>query len=354
MAEQTQQPAKPTAPPQHQHIIWRVLTLLQKNLVWSIPTFMVLGVLYGIFFTAAPLKAAIVPLTFLMVYPMMVTLNIKQVFAGGDVKLQVVVQLINFVLLPVIGFAIGNLFFPDNHYIVLGLLLTSLLPTSGMTISWTGFARGNMPAAVKMTVIGLILGSLAAPVYLKVLMGAVVTIPLASVFKQIAIIVFLPMVLGYATQRILVSRYGQQKYQKELKPRFPPISTLGVLGIVFVAMALKSRDIADNPVILLQLLLPLIVLYAVNFTLSTVIGKFFFPRGDAIALVYGTVMRNLSIALAIAINAFGQEGAEIALIIAVAYIIQVQAAAWYVRLTDKIFGEAPESVAAVPASQQSR
>ncbi|MBE9067655.1 arsenic resistance protein, partial [Leptolyngbya cf. ectocarpi LEGE 11479] len=66
---------------------------------------------------------------------------------------------------------------------------------------------------------------------------------------------------------------------------------------------------------------------------------------------YGTVMRNLSIALAIAMTAFGKEqGAEIALIIAMAYIIQVQAAAWYVRFSDRIFGPVPDSQ---PSIQQS-
>jgi len=74
-----------------------------------------------------------------------------------------------------------------------------------------------------------------------------------------------------------------------------------------------------------------------------VIGKLFFARGDAIALVYGTVMRNLSIALAIAINAFGEKGADAALIIAVSYIIQVQSAAWYVKFSDRIFGPAPSA-----------
>ena len=63
-----------------------------------------------------------------------------------------------------------------------------------------------------------------------------------------------------------------------------------------------------------------------------------FNRENGIALVYGTVMRNLSIALAIAMTVFGEEGADIALIIAIGYIVQVQAAAWYVRLTDTIFG----------------
>jgi ACR3 family arsenite efflux pump ArsB len=114
-----------------------------------------------------------------------------------------------------------------------------------------------------------------------------------------------------------------------------------VLGIVFTAMALKAPTIVGNPALLLRLLVPLALLYGLNFLLSTLVGKLLFRRGDAIALVYGSVMRNLSIALAVAMTAFGAAGSEIALIIALAYIIQVQAAAWYVKLTDRIFGPAP-------------
>lgn len=286
-----------------------------------------------------------------MVYPMMVTLNIREVFHGGDTRLQITAQMINFMLIPLLGFALGKLFFTDQPMIALGLLLTALLPTSGMTISWTGFARGNMPAAIKMTVIGLLLGSLATPFYLKALMGTVVSIPLADVFGQIVMIVFLPMAAGYATQRFLVGKYGAQRFQKEFKPRFPALSTLGVLGIVFIAMALKARSIVADPAALLVLLLPLVLIYAANFGLSTLIGRLFFKRNDAIALVYGTVMRNLSIALAIAMTVFGEAGSEIALIIALAYIIQVQAAAWYVKFTDRLFGApAPAEPVAAPAT----
>lgn len=61
-------------------------------------------------------------------------------------------------------------------------------------------------------------------------------------------------------------------------------------------------------------------------------------------MVYGTVMRNLSIALAIAMTAFGTQGSQIAIIIALGYIIQVQAAAWYVKFTDRLFGS-PQAAA---------
>lgn len=57
-----------------------------------------------------------------------------------------------------------------------------------------------------------------------------IEIPVTRVFVQIALIVFLPLVLGHFTQRYLISKHGEQVFQKDLKPKFPPFSTLGVLG----------------------------------------------------------------------------------------------------------------------------
>ena len=153
--------------------MFKVLSLLQKNLVWAIPISMTIELVFGYFFDAGPLKQFIIPVTFIMVYPIMATLNVKSIFKGEDYKLQTATQLINFVLIPIIAYFIGRLFF---------------------------------------------------------------------------------------------------------------------------------------------------------------------QRGDAIAMVYGVVMRDLSIALAIAMKAFGKQGFTIALLIALAYVIQIQSAAWYVKLVDWIFG----------------
>jgi arsenite transporter len=315
-----------------------MLSWLQKNLVWSIPGAMALGLAFGAVTDAAFLQWAILPLTFLMVYPMMVTMNLRALVARGGSKLQATALAINFVLMPLVGSGLGLLFFEQQPGARLALLLTALLPTSGMTISWTGFAKGNVPAAVKMTVIGLVAGSLLTPLYLSALLGAVIEIPMGQVARQIGLIVFLPMALGHLTQKLLVARHGAERFNAQRKPKFPPWSTVGVLGIVFVSMALKAPDILRAPQMLLGLLLPLVLMYALNFVLSTLIGRALFARGDAIALVYGTVMRNLSIALAIAIGVFRDQGADAALLIALAYVVQVQAGAWYVRLTDRLFG----------------
>lgn len=317
-----------------------LLMKINKNLILAIPVAMVLGFGFGLLAPVGWLKSLIVPLTFLMVYPMMVNLKLSKVLEGGDLKAQALAQAINFALIPFVAYALGKAFFPEQPAYALGLLLAALLPTSGMTISWTGFAKGNLGAAVKMTVLGLVLGALATPLYVRWLMGAEVPVDMSAVFMQIVVIVFLPMLAGHYTQKWLVARHGQAAYHKKWGPRFPPFSTLGVLGIVFVALALKAKDLVAQPGELIVVLIPLLCLYAINYVVSTVVARSLLPRGDAIALVFGTVMRNLSIALALAMNVFGASSSGAALVIALAYILQVQSAAWYVKLTDRFFGPA--------------
>ncbi|MBW2296629.1 MAG: universal stress protein [Deltaproteobacteria bacterium] len=329
----------------------KLLLFLQKNLVWSIPISMMFGLLYGYWFDAGPLKQYIIPVTFVMVYPMMVTLNIKSIFKGEDYKLQITTQVINFIVIPAIAYFIGKLFFsggPEKYALwAVGLFLIGVLPTSGMTISWTGFAKGNKEAAIKMVIFGLIIGALAAPIYTKVFMGATIEVNMLHMFKQIALFVFVPLIAGLATQSILKKKYGEKYWDQRLKPKFPPFSALGVILIAFVAMSLKAKSIIANPGDILIILAPLTVFYLISYVMLSIVGKLFFQRGNAVAMVYGVVMRDLSIALAIAMTAFGKQGITIALLIALAYVIQIQTAAWYVKLVDRIFGGTMKKVDAV-------
>lgn len=315
----------------------KIIVWLSKNLSLSIPIFLVLGFITGLNTNTQPLALLIAPLTLLMVYPMMVGVKPKQLLHPGDNSVQIWALLINFAIIPFIAYGLGRVFFADEPALALGLLLAALLPTSGMTISWTGFAKGNVPAAIKITLIGLLTGSLLTPFYVKGLLGAEIPVQILAVFQQILLFIVVPLIAGQLTRVVLVKKHGQEHFQKHIGPKFPRFSTLGVLGIVFVAMALKAEDLMQSPELLLSILIPIFILYAINYVLSTVIARKVLDRGDGIALVYGTVMRNLSIALALSMTAFGEAGAQAALLIALAYIVQVQSAAWYVKLSNKLF-----------------
>jgi ACR3 family arsenite efflux pump ArsB len=315
---------------------------------------MVLGLIGGGYlFDAKPLKQLIIPITFLMVYPMMATLNVRSVFKGHDLRLQLTTQLINFILIPTVVYTLGKVFFTGAEakygLWAVGLFLIGVLPASGMTISWTGFAKGNKEAATKMLVFGLIIGAMAAPVYTKIFMGATVEVDMLHMFKQICIFVFVPLAAGIATQTAIRRKYGQEAWMNVYKPRFAPFSALGVTMIAFVAMSLKAKNILANPGDLISIMIPLAVFYILSYIVLSIIGKTFFNREDAIAMVFGVVMRDLSIALAIAMTAFGKEGSTIALLISMAYVIQIQSAAWYIKLVPKIFKDKKKSTAQVHA-----
>jgi len=327
----------------------RSLAGLSKRLVVAIPVAMAAGLGLGLLVDLRSWQVAVLPLTMLMVYPMLVTFRPASAFNSEHGRAVGVAMSLNFLVLPFVAWGLALAFFRNEPGLYVGMVLAGLFPTSGMTISWTGFAQGNVAAAVKMTVLGLIAASLLAPVYLQVLAGAVVSIDLLGVLRTIVLVIGVPMLAGWATRVLAVRRMGRERFQKQLVPVLPGISTLGVLALVALALGLQAQRIVGEPALLARVAVPLVLFYGINFALSTLVSRALLPRGDAIAVVYGTVMRNLSIALGLAIATFGPEAA---LLVAAAYVVQVQGAAWYVRATPRVFGPAPVTAGAPPSTPQ--
>jgi len=121
--------------------------------------------------------------------------------------------------------------------------------------------KGNVAAAVKITAISLILGSLLAPLYLKILVGQIVPINIIKTIFTIAWVVFVPMILGQITFVILMKKYTKEYFQKQIKPIFPSSSVWAMLFIIFISISAKSKVIADNPGFLIQGAVVLAIFY---------------------------------------------------------------------------------------------
>ncbi|MEZ4387843.1 MAG: bile acid:sodium symporter [Candidatus Krumholzibacteriia bacterium] len=324
--------------------MWSVLATLQRHLVWAVTVAMVAGFLGGWLWDARPLRSLILPVTILMVYPIMVTLDVRGLFSQCHWRLLGLVQLGNLVILPLAGWGLGRLFLADEPVRAFGLLLMATLPTSGMTISWTKFAHGHVGAAVKMSVLGLVLGGLLVPFYAWLLMGQAVDLSLASLVQKVLLVIFVPLLAGQATGSLLRSRLGPDRYDRDWKPHFPQLSTVAVLAIIALAMALRARAIVADPLPLLKLVPPLVAFYVLAYALSILAARRWLPRDQAVVLVFSTAMRNLSLALALAMTVLGPRGAGAALVVALAFVLQVQSAAWLVRRSDRVFGPVETTV----------
>lgn len=306
----------------------KILTFVRNNLLFLIVAAMVSGLANGYYQPVGYLKPLVLPILLFMVFPMMINIKMEEVFrAFKDFKPVFLSLVINFVLMPLLAFGVASFFFGNNPVYAVGVYLIALLPTSGMTAAWTGMAKGNLNTALVIIAVNLLLSIFLLPIYLKLLVGQAVPFDPMHIFKQLLYIVVAPMVAGDLTRRGIIWWSGLNAYKK-VKPHLSSVSSLGVVMIIFVAMSLKAHQILNDVNAAALTLIPLVIFYTISIGIGLALGGFFLEREKMIALVYGTAMRDLSIAVAIAMLSF--PGAVLP--IALAYAIQVPLAAIIMKI----------------------
>ena len=302
----------------------------QKYITISVPITLILGFIIGILVDTSPMQSTLLIATIIMIYATMVGFNLKELTSFQGSKVLLFSILINFFIIPGVAYVLGITLLKDQPLMFAGLALSALLPTSGMTISWTVLQKGNVGAAVKLTVFGLILGSLLTPWYLLAMVGQYVEINIWATMRTILLVVFVPMILGKMTHILILRKTTQENFKKNIKPKFGPLSIWAMLYVIFTSISSKADMIVSNLQLIVIALIVLILFYLINFGISTLFAVKLFNREDGIALVNGTVLRNLSIAIGLAATSFG---AEAALIVTLAFVVQQQGIVNYAKLS---------------------
>lgn len=314
-------------------MIRSVLTGIKQNLIYVVVGSLVAGLAFGQIADAGTkqlVRAAVVPVLFLMVYPMMINLDLKEILRVRSHARVVGLSLVlNFVFAPLFAVGLARIFFAGSVGYAVGLYFIALIPTSGMTAAWTGLAGGDLESALVAMAVNLLAAIAILPPYLAVLVPGSVTFDPAALYRQLAIVIVAPMVAGTLTRRGLLRRYGAEDF-KQLKPLFGGLSSSGVMLIVFIAMTMRSTAILADPVASAITVVPLLLFYALVLGAGTLMGRALLNTERGISLVYATSMRNLSIAVAIAVAADAIP-AEAVLPIALAYIIQPPLGAFYMH-----------------------
>lgn len=314
-------------------MVSKVLSTISGNLHYLILLSVVFGLVTGQFYDLSWIKSYIIILLFLMIYPMMINIVIeKLVDAVKDIKPVLLSFAINFVFSPLLAIILVYLFF-DDPYLAVGMYIISVLPISGMTAAWTGLAKGNLYTALILIPVNLLMGVFLVPPFLQLTVGKIINLNMARVFKELALLVFIPMIAGDLTRRLIISTKGEE-YFKKIKPNFSGVSSLGVLLVVFFSMAVKSNKILSDLSSTFLIIVPLLIYYFSLLAISHFVGMRTLDRGRAIALVYSCGVRDLTIALGIAVRMFP----EAVLLISIGYMIQPPLAAFYLQFLRKSVG----------------
>jgi ACR3 family arsenite efflux pump ArsB len=305
-------------------MIRRHFETLKSNLIYVVIGSLIAGLAFGQVAGESSrrlLKSAIVPVLFLMIYPMMINIDLNEI---RNVRTHVrpvgLSLVVNFLVTPLLAVLLARAFFTGSIEYTVGLYFIALIPTSGMTAAWTGLANGDLESALVAMAVNLLAAIAILPAYLSLLIPGSVGFDPTALYRQLAQVVVIPMVAGNVTRRLLLRRYGRDGF-RELKPTFGGLSSVGVMFIVFIAMTMRSRAILADPVASLSVVLPLVVFYVAVVAVGSGLGSLFLDDAQRVALVYATSMRNLSIAVAVVVAAETLPTGAV-LPIALAYILQ--------------------------------
>lgn len=306
---------------------------LESNLILFIALAIIAGVSFGWLFPnqSKGLKGYSTVALFIMLYPMMIGLRIEEVGkAAANLKLISLSMVFNFAFSPPLAAGLAYLFLHSRPDFAVGLILTGTVPCAGMVAAWTGYAKGNVALAMVIVAFSLLVSIVMVPLWMPVLAGVYVQLDAWAMFKDILVVVVLPLILGDITRRLILNFKGTHTFQ-QMRLVLPGLSMLGMHTIVFISMALEANNLVKHPEYFLIVLLPLAILYAIMFAASVSFSKLArLSYGDMVAFSYGVAGKNIAIALALAITFFSS---MTVLVLAIKPIIQIAFMASFLRLS---------------------
>lgn len=280
-----------------------MLHQLNQRLQKMMPALTPAGVVLGILF-AGPLHhlAFLVPWFFgFMTFAGSLGSGFGELLRTVSKPFQLAVALlILHVVMPLVAFAIGNLLYHGDGYLITGLLLGVVIPTGITSFMWVNVYRGSASLTLSVILVDTLLSPYIVPHSLAFLIGAKVSMDTWAMTKGLFWMIVVPSVLG-----MLLNHLTKGKVNVTLAPSLAPFTKLGLTVVVAINSSVVAPYLKPVSWRLVAIASTVLLIASLGYLIGWLTTKLCrWDRDVLVSMVFNSGMRNISAGAVLALAYF--------------------------------------------------